>query len=138
MTKTYRIITKRSLKKSFELATAAMEAIPEKHNRKRFETFCSTYLAELKKRSRLREFADDDLVGRRAVYFRNYNYGTRNYPYVVYSPLSMSLPFGSLGFIDEMLLPKGQLIVKATDKSISFSDYRYDRIYGNDLFIVYR
>lgn len=136
MTMTYRIITKRSLKKSFELAMAAMEAIPEKHNRKRFEAFCSTYLAELKKRSRRREFADDELVGRRAVYFRNYNYGTRNYPYVVYSPLSVNDRLA--GMLDKKFLETGQTILKATDKSITFSGYRYDYCWCNDLFIVYR
>ena len=126
-------ISARSLELAIANACAARLAIPPRHNRKRFEAFCETYLDELRLLSKEREFAPEDLVGRKAIYFSRCNHGTRKWPYVVYTPNRCTMhEVETLRYVD------GLTIKKATDKRLTFTNMLYNYYDERDLFVIYR
>lgn len=124
-------ITARSLELAIANACAARLTIPPRHNRKRFEAFCETYLDELRLLSKEREFAPEDLIGRKAIYFSRCNHGTSKWPYMVYTPNRCTMHD-----VETLRNVDGLTIKKATDKWFIFTNMIYNYHDERDLFVI--
>ena len=125
-------ITPRALEIAIDNACAARKPIPVRHNRKRFEAFCSTYLKVLNLFAEECEFAPEDLIGLKAVYFSRCNHGTSKWPYMVYTPNRCTMhEVENLRYVD------GLTIHKASEKGLIFVNMIYNVSSNRDIFVIY-